>query len=155
MSEPWIRPVREEELSALAESLAPLELFVRYGLNAKALVARWREGLAQGGQEILTALVDEKPRAVCWFFPRGTFGSGAYLRTLAVADGLRGQGLGAKLLAEYEARVGRPRGGYFLLAADFNEGAHRFYTRHGYREVGALPGFAAPGVTERIFWKKP
>jgi ribosomal protein S18 acetylase RimI-like enzyme len=93
------------------------------------------------------------PVGVCWFLTRGTFGTGAYLRTLAIREDRHGSGLGAQLLAAYEAGCGDPPGGYFLLTSDFNEGAQRFYQRYGYRQVGALPDFAAPGVTERVFWK--
>jgi ribosomal protein S18 acetylase RimI-like enzyme len=93
------------------------------------------------------------PEGVCWFLPRGTFGTGAYLRTLALREDAQGAGLGARLLEAYEAACGAPGGGWFLLTSDFNTAAQRFYERHGYRRVGQLPDFAVPGVSELVFWK--
>jgi hypothetical protein len=39
-----------------------------------------------------------------------------------------------------------------LVTAD-NAGARRFYARHGYRHVGDLPRFAAPGLDEALYQK--
>jgi ribosomal protein S18 acetylase RimI-like enzyme len=147
-----IRPATPEDLAALGIALAPLSLFQAYQLTAPALTQRFEAAL-QRGEGLLMAELDGVPVGVCWFIARGAFGSGAYLRTLAVKEGLQGQGLGAELLQGYEAGSDNPPGGWFLLASDFNAGAHRFYARYGYREAGRLPDFAAKGVTERIYWK--
>lgn len=147
-----IRPVTPEDLLPLATALAPLPLFKAYGLDALALVARFR-GAIERGEGLLMATDERGPLGVCWFLTRGTFGTGAYLRTLAIREDAQGSGLGARLLEAYEAGCAQASGGYFLLTSDFNEGAQRFYQRHGYRQVGELPGFAVPGVSERVFWK--
>lgn len=147
-----IRPATPEDLPALAAALAPLPLFESYGLDAAALTARF-QGALERGEGLLLATDESGPVGVCWFLTRGTFGTGAYLRTLAIRGECQGSGLGARLLAAYEAGCGAPSGGYFLLTSDFNEGARRFYQRHGYRQVGQLPDFAVPGVTELVFWK--
>lgn len=147
-----IRPATPLDLAPLGTALAPLPLFQAYRLTAEALTQRFQAAL-QRGEGLLLAELEGTPVGVCWFIARGAFGGGAYLRTLAIQEGLQGQGLGAELLRGYETGSDNPPGGWFLLASDFNTGAHRFYERHGYREVGQLPGFAAPGVTERIYWK--
>lgn len=147
-----IRPATPVDLAALGAALAPLPLFQAYRLTAEALTQRFEAAL-QRQEGLLLAELDGAPVGVCWFVARGAFGAGAYLRTLAIKEGLQSQGLGAELLRGYESGSNNPPGGWFLLASDFNTGAHRFYERHGYREVGQLPGFAAPGVTERIYWK--
>ncbi|MFL5347615.1 MAG: GNAT family N-acetyltransferase [Hyalangium sp.] len=149
---PRIRPATPEDLSALGTALAPLPLFRAYQLTASALTQRFESAL-QRGEGLLLAELEGAPVGVCWFIARGAFGTGAYLRTLAVKEGLQGQGVGAELLRGYERGSGDPPGGWFLLASDFNAGAHRFYERYGYREAGRLPDFAAQGVTERIYWK--
>jgi len=146
-----IRPAALEDLPALASALAPLPLFQAYRLDAAALEARFRGALERG--EGLLLATESAPVGVCWFLTRGTFGTGAYLRTLAIREQRQGSGLGARLLAAYESGCGAPPGGYFLLTSDFNTAAQRFYQRHGYRQVGALPDFATPGVAERVFWK--
>jgi|SRR6218665_29689 len=148
-----IRPATLEELPALASALAPLSLFQSYRLDAAALGARFQGALERGEGLLLATEESLGPVGVCWFLTRGTFGTGAYLRTLAIREDRQGSGLGARLLAAYEAGCGSPPGGYFLLTSDFNAAAQRFYERHGYRRVGALPDFAVPGVSELVFWK--
>jgi hypothetical protein len=39
------------------------------------------------------------------------------------------------------------------LVSDFNHGAQRFYERHGYRRIGALPALVLPSVAELVYWK--
>lgn len=148
-----IRAARVEDAKPLGDALHSLSLFAAYKLDALALQTRFEAALGRG-EGVVVAELDGALVGVCWFLTRGAFANGAYLRTLAVKDGLQGKGIGPRLLEAYERGAGDPPGGFFLLASDFNTGAHRFYERHGYREVGSLPGFAAPGVTERIFWKK-
>lgn len=149
---PVIRPATPEDLPALAVALSPLPLFRAYGLDASALTARF-QGALERGEGLLLALDEEGPVGVCWFLTRGTFGTGAYLRTLAIREDRHGSGLGSRLLAAYEEACGGAAGGCFLLTSDFNTGAQRFYQRHGYRQVGQLPDFAVPGVAELVFWK--
>lgn len=147
-----VRPLREEDCRPLAEALESLPLFSAYQLNAPALEARFKSAL-QRSEGLVLAELEGAPVGISWFIARGAMGTGAYLRTLAVKDGLQGQGIGQQLLEAYERGSQDPPGGWFLLASDFNEGAHRFYERNGYREVGRLPDFAKKGVTERLFWK--
>jgi GNAT superfamily N-acetyltransferase len=149
---PPVRPATEEDLVELSELLAPLPLFAAYAMTSEVLARRWREGLRRG-DGMLVAELDGEPVGLCWFLKEGTFASGAYLRTLAVGPGRHGKGTGARLLEAYERACGFPAGGWFLLASDFNEGAHRFYQRYGYQEVGRLPDFGRPGIVERVFWK--
>ena len=147
-----VRPASKNDLTRLARKLAELPLFSAYGLDADTLAKRWIEGRVRG-DGMLVGEIDGELVGLCWFHPTGTFGTGAYLRTLAIASGHQGQGVGAELLAAFEEATGTATGGRFLLASDFNDGAHRFYQRHGYVEVGRIPSFAWAGITERIFWK--
>jgi GNAT superfamily N-acetyltransferase len=149
-----IRAASQADFAELGRRLAPLPLFAAYGLDAALLAQRWTVGMKRG-DGLLVAEIDGVLSGMCWFLRGGTFATGAYLRTLAVAPGEQNRGTGAALLEAFEADCGKPPGGWFLLASDFNEGAHRFYQRHGYVEVGRLPGFAKEGVIERVFWKRP
>ena len=47
--------------------------------------------------------------------------------------------LATALLTAFEATVEEKSRHAFLLVSDFNVDAQRFYLRHGYRRVGALP----------------
>lgn len=147
-----VRPATAADAAPLGRALESLELFTAYKLDARKLEERFLSAL-QRHEGLVAAELDGELVGVCWFIARGAFGTGAYLRTLAVKNGLQGKGIGKALLDAYEAGSGAPPGGFFLLASDFNEGAHRFYGRYGYKEIGKLPDFAARGVTERVFWK--
>jgi GNAT superfamily N-acetyltransferase len=79
---------------------------------------------------------------------------GGYLRLIAVLDGEQGRGTGAALLAAYEAAVARSSAHGFLLVSDFNAPAQRFYERHGWTRVGAIPRLVLPDVDELVYWKR-
>jgi ribosomal protein S18 acetylase RimI-like enzyme len=83
--------------------------------------------------------------------PGGAFGRSEYLRLIGVRADCAARGLGAALLSEVEARA--TSRDLILLVSDFNEGAQRFYKRMGYAQIGAIPGYVLPDVTELIFRK--
>ncbi|MCM5557483.1 GNAT family N-acetyltransferase [Pleomorphomonas sp. JP5] len=74
-----------------------------------------------------------------------------FIRYLIVPEALRGQGLGARLMAEAE-RVARERGylGIFLDTFDFQ--ARPFYLKLGFQLIGELDGDAQ--TPRRFFLKK-
>jgi ribosomal protein S18 acetylase RimI-like enzyme len=76
------------------------------------------------------------------------------LRLIAVDQSVRGAGIGAELLAEFEARTAGVGRDWCLLVSDFNTAAQAFYEKHGYTKAGLLPGFARPGITEVLMVKK-
>jgi ribosomal protein S18 acetylase RimI-like enzyme len=103
---------------------------------------------------VIVAELEGLPVGFAWIDPRGAFSSAPYLRLLAVSQTTRGNGIGSRLLQEFEERtlyVGRD---FCLLVSDFNERAIAFYERQGYVKSGALPDFACSGVTEILMVKK-
>jgi len=78
----------------------------------------------------------------------------AYLRLLLVAEGEQSRGVGAALLRDAERRA-RASGcrHLVLLVTSANRRARTFYTRHGYRHVGNLPGFVRPAIGESLYVK--
>jgi ribosomal protein S18 acetylase RimI-like enzyme len=89
-----------------------------------------------------------------WAIPRGTFGRNPYLRLIGVRGEFAGRGIGARLLGEIERKAAEASSDLFLLVSDFNEGGQRFYKRQGYEQIGAIPGYVLPEVTELIFRKR-
>ena len=148
-----VRPLAPGDVPPLAAALSRLPLLQRYGRDAARLESDLRRALARG-DGLLVEESDGGVRGLAWYLPAGTFGLGGYLRLIAVAPGSTGAGVGAALLSAFEAEAAKASGHAFLLVSDFNAGAQRFYERHGYARVGALPGLVLPGVSELVYWKR-
>ncbi len=147
-----IRPLTPADVPALAASLATLPLLIRYGRTADAQARDWHDALTRGD----TLLVHDDgsgPAGLAWFVPGGTLAVGGYLRLIAVRPDAQRRGIGAALLAAFEAGVRATSRHAFLLVSDFNTEAQRFYERHGYGRVGVLPGLIRADVGEVLFWK--
>lgn len=167
-----------DDIAQLAAAVVTQPLLQRYGVSAAGL-CRELQRLVDPGRDpvdslrgapdslllahavepaLSAALAGAAPTGELWGLARfslhGQFGSGGYLRLLALRPGCEGRGIGALLLRAVEEEVRLHSSMLFLLASDFNTGAHRFYTRHGYTAAGTLPDFARPGITENIFWKR-
>lgn len=149
-----ITPVREDDVPALAAGLAALPLMARYGRGAAALAASLRAALARGDGLLAARDAAGAPAGIAWFLRAGTLALGGYLRLVAVLPGVEGRGVGAALLAAFEAEVARESAHAFLLVSDFNADAARFYERHGWSRVGLLPGLVLPDVGEVLYWKR-
>ncbi len=143
-----IRALRKGDVRACAELVAATPLWRRYRYDEKrcardlgeALKRRDLINLAVSGSSIL---------GLAWVLPRGGFGRIPYLKLLAVREGARGHGVGAKLL-----RASHPSGDLLLMVSDFNRRARRFYAAQGYERVGAIKGLVLEGVTEIVMFKR-
>ena len=164
-----IRPAAPEDLEELAELMAGSGLLQRYRVTKssalQSLVLAFQEGdvvlvhcdssAIQEGDVVLGHHRDSVAiTGFAWltFAPRVLNGA-AYLRLLLVAEGRRGGGVGAQLLAEVEQRAEQYANHMYLLATSDNHAARRFYERHGYRYVGELPGLVWPDLDEVLYHK--
>ena len=150
-----IRTLEAGDIPALALGVSSLPLMRRYSRTPETLAADFRAALERG-ESLLVWDENGAAKGILWFYPSGMFGTGVggYLRLIALVPGATGGGLGAKLLAEFEARVAKDSRHAFLLVSDFNADAQRFYEKHGYTKVGSLPKLVRPDVDELIYWKK-
>ncbi|MHB1844856.1 MAG: GNAT family N-acetyltransferase [Deltaproteobacteria bacterium] len=130
--------------------MAEAPLWRRYGYGRERCAQDLSEALERGGDALFCAELEQTPVGLAWVLPRGAFGRSPYLRLIAVAESARGKGIGALLLREAERLTGE----LFLLVSEFNAEARRFYAREGYVQVGALPGFVLPDVTELLLRKQ-
>ncbi len=148
-----VRALLPAEFPAVVDWLVTLPLMQRYGLQPQAALRQFEQAAAAG--ELLLTVEDAagRPAGLAWVMPRGAFGRSAYLRLIGVDPACAGAGLGSALLAEVEHHATADGRDIILLVSDFNTDAQRFYQRHGYRQVGALPGYVLPDVTELIYWK--
>ena len=103
------------------------------------------------GREGFVAVADGAVSGLALVRPR--FLGGDYLELFAVAAAARGRGLGATLLAHLETVVFARARNFFVCVSDFNEGARRFYARHGYVQVGMLPDLLIHGSAELLLRK--
>ena len=165
-----IRPLAVRDIAQLAEQLAELPLLQHYRRTADVLAADLRAALERGDRLLVhdhdEGGGDPGPRpgtapaaaaevdGLVWFLPSSTLAIGGYLRLLAVVPGAERRGLGSALLAEFERTVAEWSRHAFLLVSDFNGDAQRFYARHGYTQVGRLPGLVIPEIDELLYWRR-
>ncbi len=148
-----VRPLDPAELPALARALAEVPLMKRYRRDAAAL-ERALAAAHGRGEGLLVAEDGGIVRGLAWFLREGTLAMGGYLKLIAMLPGAEGKGAGAALLAAFEGEVSARSAHAFLLVSDFNDGALRFYEKHGYLRVGALPALVLPDVAEVLYWKR-
>src|ERR1041385_5895590 len=143
-----ILPITESDIPTCAEIVSSTPLWQGYGLTFETATARLTN--AMHSDDLLLVAVDDDGTAVAflWVVARGAFNLSSYIRWFVVSSTLRGGGIGQKLIAEAEAQIKLTSRDVFLLCADFNMEAQRFYERHGYTRVGAIGDYVVPGVAE-------
>ena len=97
---------------------------------------------------------DGHPIGFVWVLMRGAFDLSPYIRWLAITSTERSKGIGRQLLSAAEANVRLPAHDMFLLCADYNTAAQRFYETNGYSRIGTISDYAIPGVAEYIYRKR-
>lgn len=145
-----IRTLEADDIPIVAGWIVTIPLWQRYNNTVEKLSAKLSAALET--DLILTVDTDERAVGLAWCVPKGAFGHSAYLKLLGVRPDQAGRGIGARLLDHLEAAVTSQD--MFLLASDFNTDAHRFYQRQGYTQIGAIPCYVLPDVTELIFRKR-
>jgi ribosomal protein S18 acetylase RimI-like enzyme len=148
-----IRPMTANDIPLLSAWLVKLPLMQRYGQTLERATTNFKIGLERGDW-LLTADSETPACGFAWVIPRGTFGRSPYLRLIGVRADMAGSGIGARLLDAMEARAAEVADDLFLLVSDFNEGAQRFYRRQGYVQIGAIPDYVLPQVSELVFRKR-
>jgi GNAT superfamily N-acetyltransferase len=151
--ESLIRPMIPADMPALAAWMVEAPLWKRYNLTVEKAVANFWAGLSRD-EWLVVAESDSHAVGFAWAIPKGAFGRSPYLRLIGLHPGQVGAGLGTKLLDEIERMAAAVADDLFLLVSDFNEGAQRFYKRQGYEQIGAIPAYVVPDVTELIFRKR-
>lgn len=155
MTDVMIRDMTDEDMPIVAAWMPTLPLWQRYGVTVDS-AAHLFERARRAGDIVLTADLPGEATAcgLLRCIPRGAFGLSAYVSALGVQAGYQGRQIGAALLSAAEDRVRETAADLFLLTSDFNLDAQRFYRRQGYEQIGAIPGYVVPDVTELIFRKR-
>lgn len=149
-----IRPMRPDDVPLLAQWMVTVPLWQRYGLQVSRAQAQLKAALKHGDMLFTADLGTHTACGFAWGMAKGAFGRSAYLRLIGVKPDYAGVGVGGKLLEATEQAALSLTGELFLLVSDFNLDGQRFYQRHGYAQIGAIPGYVLPDVTELIYWKR-
>jgi [ribosomal protein S18]-alanine N-acetyltransferase len=157
-----IRPLRAPDIDPCAMLIAADPLWQRYHITLpqarrqlRKVVAATRRGSGWRGEAGEFAVAHSEGQVVgfIWFRLGGTFHHSGYIRWIGVAPRVRGQGVGARLMAYAERKIFARGPNVFLMVSAFNTGAQKFYKRLGYMEIGAVPNYAIRGITEHLFRK--
>ncbi|GAB5493089.1 MAG: hypothetical protein Phog2KO_33040 [Phototrophicaceae bacterium] len=146
--------LRAEHIADCARIMTENTLWQNYDVTQADAEAQLRSGLTSYDARILVQLEKEVVTGFIWYYIKGTFHRGAYIRLIGIHPDFQGKGIGTHLMTVAEADIMTTTRDVFLLSSDFNEDAHRFYHRLGYNSVGELADFAKEGITETIFLKR-
>ena len=133
--------------AALCQSTLGEKYFSSPGSAENAIL----EGIRQGN--LYVALIGEACIGFTYIIPKGAFHSFPYLHIIAMEEEYRDRGIG-KALLDYSERIAFEMADkLFLVVADYNPDAKRFYERNGYQQVGEIPNLYRPGITEYLMAK--
>jgi ribosomal protein S18 acetylase RimI-like enzyme len=143
-----IRAMLIADVPVISRWMAAMPLWRRYGVTEAGAAVQFSDAIERGD----IVLVESNLCGFAWCVRNGGFGRSDYLRLIGVRADCAGQGIGAALLTEVEAQATSTD--LLLLVSHFNDGAQSFYKRMGYEQIGAIPGYVLPDVTELIFRKR-
>ena len=99
------------------------------------------------------ARLDRQPCGFMVLRRRGVADS-PYIKSLAVAEEFRGQGIGRRLIAFAENLYRQEARSLFVCVSSFNPRARALYERLGYRAVGEFPAYLVAGHSEILLEKR-
>ena len=148
-----VRRMRPDDVQACARIMAENALWKRYNVTPEKALSRFSS--ADPEKDIVfVAETAGEVTGFCWFIEKGAFNRAGYIQLIGVAPDKQGHGIGEKMLAAAEEISFANKREMFLTVSDFNLPAQDFYHRMGYSQIGALPGFVLPDVTELIYRKQ-
>lgn len=101
---------------------------------------------------IFIAHINQSPCGVIIIDPRGFAGS-PYIKSVAVDAAWRNRKVGTTLLSYAENEFRDKARFIFLCVSSFNTEAQKFYTSHGFIQVGELKDYIIKGESELIMQK--
>lgn len=124
-------------------------------LSHKVDLGAWSARIIEVGL-VVAARRDGRIEGVAAGYANDTAGRNAFLSVLAVARGVRGEGIGGKLVAEFERESTRRGMGRVLLTThSSNRPARTLYSRMRYTTDGILDSMGNLTYSKRIAWLTP
>ena len=141
----------EQHLKDCMDALCRSVLGEKYFSSPESAEKAILEGICRGN--LYVALIGEECVGFSYIIPKGAFHGFPYLHILAVKEEYRGKGVGKAMLDYSERIASETADKLFLVVADFNPDAKRFYERNGYQQVGEIPNLYRCGITEYLMAK--
>jgi ribosomal protein S18 acetylase RimI-like enzyme len=143
-----VAPASGNDYEWCARLMVSSEPWITFGRDMEGA----RAAVHRPGTELFVARDGAVPFGFLLLAPYGLAGA-PYIACIAVAEAARGRGLGTQMLHWAERRYADRRN-VFLLVSSFNTRAQQLYLRHGYEQVGEIPGYVVPGYSELIYRKR-
>lgn len=155
MTDIHVRSMTPDDIPTVAAWMVETPLWQRYHLTIERARQNFEKAFERN-EVLLVADIgtDNIGCGFAWCLPQGGFGRSMYLRLIGVRQDRARAGIGAALLKGAEEAALKVGHELFLLVSDFNLDAQRFYQRQGYTQIGAIPGYVLPDVTELLYWKQ-
>jgi ribosomal-protein-alanine N-acetyltransferase len=144
-----IRGATPEDCEWAAQLMAESDPWVTLDRSLDAC----RAVFSDGRNETFVAHAGGQPRGFIVLDRAGIAGA-PYVRSIAVDEAARGQGIGTRLLAFAEEHFRRHSRHLFLCVSSFNPRARALYERNGYHVVGDLPALSIDGHSELLLHKR-
>ena len=150
-----VRPMTQDDIPTVAAWMVQTPLWQRYQLTVERATQNFEKAFERNEVLLVAdAGADNRGCGFAWCLPQGGFGRSMYLRLIGVRQERARAGVGTALLHAAEEAALTVGHELFLLVSDFNLDAQRFYQRNGYHQIGAIPGYVLPDVTELLYWKQ-
>jgi ribosomal protein S18 acetylase RimI-like enzyme len=143
-----IHPANESERDLAAALLAGSEPWITLGITAR----QCEKTCHDPEYLVYIAYLGDEPAGTVILDPRGLAGS-PYLKSIAVYPKFRGRGVGSSILSFSEDLFRSESKHFFLCVSSFNQGARKFYERHGYKVIGELKDYIIEGASEILMYK--
>ena len=141
----------EQHLKDCKDALCRSALGEKYFSSPGSAENAILEGIHQGN--LYVAFIGKECVGFTYIIPKGAFHGFPYLHIISIKEEYRGRGIG-KALLDYSERIALEMADkFFLVVADYNPDAKRFYERNGYQQVGEIPNLYRSGITEYLMVK--
>lgn len=147
-----IRPLQASDIAPCAQIMVLNPLWRRYNVTLASASKRLKSGY-DSNASILVAEVDGAVAGFIWYVEKGAFNRSGYIMLIGVSPSSHNSGLGKALMRAAEDAMFSKCDDVFLLVSDFNTQAQQFYNRIGYAQIGNIPDYVIPGITELLFRK--
>lgn len=139
------------ETARLGDAIGQMDPWRTYGYPASALTRML--AMVEPGAPRFAFFLDDCVVGAAVI--RAAWLRGPYLQFLALLPEAQGRGVGTAFMAfmEREARAAEERN-LWVAASEINDGAIRFYERHGFVRVAALDGLAYDDRVEFLLRKR-